>query len=76
MSAIQELPCMIFSENKHLTFDPNDLDLSKNEPVKSNSGVNLHPPAKFGKDFFKDDGEKNLTFDPKDLDLSIVIKKY
>ena len=33
---------------RYLTFDPNDLDLSKNEPLKGNFGVNLHAPTKFG----------------------------
>ena len=58
----------------NLTFDPNDLDLSKNEALKSNSGVNLHPPTKFDEYRAKDLGRVgklgNLTFDPDDLDLS------
>ena len=41
---------------KHLTFDPSDLDLSKNEPLKGNFEVTLHPPTKFGGGRPKDAG--------------------
>ena len=30
-----------------MTFEPSDLDLPKNEPLKGNSGVNLHSPTNF-----------------------------
>ena len=39
-----------------MTFDPNVLDLSKNEPLKDNRRVNLHPPTKFDGDQTKNLG--------------------
>ena len=60
-----------------MTFDLDDLDLSKNDPLKDNPGVPLHLPTKFGEDRPKDLGgvgeQTNLTFltfDLDDLDLS------
>ena len=44
------------SSEKQLTFDPSDLDLSKNELLKGNSTVNLHLPTKFDGDWTKDLG--------------------
>ena len=38
----------------NLTFDLDDLDLSKNEPLKLISGAALHLPSKFGEDQPKD----------------------
>ena len=45
-------------KKKHinLTFDLDDLDLSKNEPLKLISGAALHLPSKFGEDRPKDLG--------------------
>ena len=40
----------------NLTFDLDDLDLSKNEPLKLISGAALHLPSKFGEDRPKDLG--------------------
>ena len=37
-------------KNINLTFDLDDLDLSKNEPLKLISGAALHLPSKFGED--------------------------
>ena len=37
-----------------MTFDLDDLDLSKNEPLKDTPEVTLHPPTKFGEDRPKD----------------------
>ena len=57
----------------NLTFDLDDLDLSKNEPRKLISGAALHLPSKFGEDRPKDLGGTNrkkhinLTFDLDDL---------
>ena len=42
--------------NIKLIFDLDDLDLSKNEPLKLISGVALHLPSKFGEDRPKDLG--------------------
>ena len=39
-----------------MTFDLDDLDLSKNEPLKLISGAALHLPSKFGEDRSKDLG--------------------
>ena len=39
-----------------MTFDLDDLDLSKNEPLKLISGAALHLPSKFGEDRPKDLG--------------------
>ena len=36
--------------NINLTFDLDDVDLSKNEPLKLISGAALHLPSKFGED--------------------------
>ena len=44
------------AKSSYLTLDPNDLDLSENEPPKGKSGVNLHPPTNFGGDWTKDLG--------------------
>ena len=45
-----------------MTFDPSDLDLSKNETLKDTSGVNLDPPTKFHEDRTKDlGGEEEQT---------------
>ena len=46
------------NRKKHinLTFDLDDLDLSKNEPLKLISGAALHLPSKFGEDRPKDLG--------------------
>ena len=41
-------------ENRHVTFDPNYLNLPKNEPLKGNSGVNLQSPTNFGESRPKD----------------------
>ena len=55
--------------NINLTFDLDDLDLSKNEPLKLISGAALNLPSKFGEDRPKDLGGNkkkkhiNLTFD-------------
>ena len=48
------------TEKKHinLTFDLDDLDLSKNEPLKLIFGA-LHLPSKFGEDRPKDLGGTN-----------------
>ena len=43
-------------KNINLTFDLDDLDLSKNEPLKVISGDALHLPSKFGEDRPKDLG--------------------
>ena len=43
-------------KNINLTFDLDDLDLSKNEPLKLISGAALHLPSKFGEDRSKDLG--------------------
>ena len=40
----------------NLTFDLDDLDLSKNEPLKLISGADHHLPSKFGEDRSKDLG--------------------
>ena len=61
-----------------MTFDLDDLDLWKNEPLELISGAALNLPTKFGEDRPKDLGEVgeqtekniNLTFDLDDLDLS------
>ena len=37
-----------------MIFDLDDLNLLKNEPLKDNPGVPLHPPTKFGEDQPKD----------------------
>ena len=55
-------------KNINLTFDLDDLDLSKNEPLKLISGAALHLPSKCGEDQPKDLGGNrkeniNLTFD-------------
>ena len=42
--------------NINLTFDLDDLDLSKNETLKQISGAALHLPSKFGEDRPKDPG--------------------
>ena len=52
----------------HLTFDLDDLDLLKNEPLKLISEAALHLPSRFGEDRPKDLGGNrkkhiNLTFD-------------
>ena len=49
------------TEKKHinLTFDLDDLDLSKNEPLKLISGAAHHLPSKFGEDRPKDLGGTN-----------------
>ena len=64
-----------------LTFDPNDVDLPKNEPIKDTSGVNLHSPTNFGEGRPKrtrdvreqtetdKQTDRQMTFDPNDLDL-------
>ena len=64
------------TEKNHinLTFDLDDLDLSKNEPLKLISRAALHLPSKFGEDRPKDLGgvgeqTNRLTFDLDDLDL-------
>ena len=45
-----------------MTFDPSDLDLSKNETLKDTSGVNLDSPTKFHEDRTKDlGGEEEQT---------------
>ena len=50
------------AKNSYLTFDPSDLDLSKNETLKDTSGVNLDPPTKFHEDRTKDlGGEEEQT---------------
>ena len=50
------------AKNSYLTFDPSDLDLSKNETFKDTSGVNLDPPIKFHEDRTKDlGGEEEQT---------------
>ena len=59
-------------KNINLTFDLDDLDLSKNEPLKLISGAALHLPSNFGEDRPKDLGGTNrkiinLTFDLDDL---------
>ena len=43
----------------NLTFDLDDLDLSKNETLKLISGAALHLPSKFGEDRPKDLGGTN-----------------
>ena len=43
----------------NLAFDLDDLDLSKNEPLKLISGAALHFPSKFGEDRRKDLGGTN-----------------
>ena len=43
-------------KNINLTFDLDDLDLSKNEPLKLISGAALHLPSEFGDDRPKDLG--------------------
>ena len=62
-----------------MTFDLDDLDLWKNEPLELISGAALNLPTKFGEDRPKDLGgvgeqtekkKTNLTFDLDDLDLS------
>ena len=61
-----------------MTFDLDDLDLWKIEPLELISGAALNLPTKFGEDRPKDLGEVgeqtekniNLTFDLDDLDLS------
>ena len=68
-------------KNIHLSFDLDDLDLSKNEPLKLISGAALHVPFMFGEDRPKDLGEvgeqtekkkktHKFDFDLDDLDLS------
>ena len=49
----------------NLTFDLDDLDLSKNEPLKLISGAGLQLPSKFGEDRPKDLGgnRKKNEFD-------------
>ena len=61
-------------KRKNDKFDLDDLDLSKNEPVKLISGAALHLPSKFVEDQPKDlrgtNRKKthiNLTFDRDDL---------
>ena len=44
----------------NLTFDLDDLDLSKNEPLKLISGAALHLPSKFGEDRSKDLGDTEI----------------
>ena len=57
----------------NLSFDLDDLDLLKNEPLKLISGAALHLPSKFGEDQPKDLGGTNrkkhinLTFDLDDF---------
>ena len=56
-----------------MTFDPRDLDLSKNEPLKNTSGVPLYLPTKFGEDRLKDLGagfaiESGLGLEDSGLD--------
>ena len=43
-----------------LTFDLDDLDLSKNEPLKLISGAALHHTSKFGEDLPKDLGDTEI----------------
>ena len=55
-------PALPVAKNSYLTFEPSDLDLSKNETLKDTSGVNLHPPTKFHEDRTKDlGGEEEQT---------------
>ena len=44
----------------NLTFDLDDLDLSKNEPLKLISGAALHHTSKFGEDLPKDLGDTEI----------------
>ena len=44
------------NNNINLTFDLDDLDLSKKEPLELISGAALHLPSKFGEDRSKDLG--------------------
>ena len=62
-----------------MTFDLDDIDLWKNEPLELISWAALNLPTKFGEDWPKDLGgvgeqtekkKPNLTFDLDDLDLS------
>ena len=50
------------TEKKHinLTFDLDDIDLSKNEPLKLISGAALHVPSMFGEDRPKDLGDTEI----------------
>ena len=49
-----------------MTFDPSDLDISKNDLDLLPRDPSLHPPIKF-------DGDRTIiwTFDPSDLDLDL-----
>ena len=54
-----------------LTFDLDDLDLSKNEPLNDTPGFILHPPTKLGEDRHKDlggEGEQRNTQTNKQTD--------
>ena len=61
----------------NLTFDLDDLDLSKNEPLKPISGAALHLPSKFRKDRPKDLGgvgeQTNKQTDKRCSNYSMMI---
>ena len=54
------------NNNINLTFDRDDLDISKNETLKLISGAALHLPSKFGEDRPKDLGGTNRKKPIKD----------
>ena len=56
-------------ENRHLTFNPNYLDLPENEPLRGKSMVNLHSPTNFGEDRPKEESQskENKALIPKKL---------
>ena len=67
-------------KNINLTFDLDDLDLSKNEPLKLISGAALHLPSKFGEDRPKDLGgvgeQTNKQTDKRCSNYSMMIHLF
>ena len=67
-STLNQLVNLPVAKNSYLTFDPSDLDLSKNETLKDTSGVNLDPPTKLHEDRTKDlGGEEEQTNKQTDI---------
>ena len=67
-------------KNINLTFDLDDLDLSKNEPLKLISGAALHLPSMFGEDRPKDLGgvgeQTNKQTDKRCSNYSMILFYY
>jgi hypothetical protein len=63
----------VLHKKSYLTFDPSDLDLSKNETLKGTSGVNLDPSTKFHEDRTKDLGGEEEQTDKRTNVARIIV---